>query len=85
LGANPCRDHAAIVLQMPRSADVRVTVHDPQGRLLSELHQGLLATGPHTLRWDEHTRLGEHVPSGIYFVRVAADRASQARPLTWIR
>ncbi len=85
LGANPCRDHAAIVLQMPRTADVRVTVHDLQGRLLSELHNGELAAGLHTLQWAGRTRLGGHVASGVYHVRVKAGGKPQSRPLAWIR
>ena len=85
LGANPSRRPASIVLQMPHSAEARVTVHDLQGRLLRDLHAGPLASGSHMLRWDGCNRLGHRVPNGAYYVRVRAGRESFGQSLILIQ
>lgn len=84
-GANPSRCPASIVLQMPRSAEALVTVHDLQGRLLREVHAGPLVSGAHTLRWDGCNRLGHRVPNGAYYVRARAGQESVGRSLILIQ
>lgn len=85
LGANPSPRPASITLEMPVSAETRVTVHDPLGRLLRELHAGPLAPGTHTLLWDGCARAGQRMPAGAYYLKVVTGRESRGRALILVR
>jgi hypothetical protein len=52
------------VLELPEENEVTVVVLDLQGRTVAALHDGPLAAGTHTLRWEDRD-----VPAGVYYVR----------------
>ncbi len=70
---NPAQGPVTLVLAVPTTGEVRVEVFDLLGRRAVVLHDGPLAAGPHTLRFDA---IG--LPSGVYFARAAASNGAAA-------
>jgi hypothetical protein len=67
---NPFHESVQIAFTIPRSGDVRLTVHDVAGRRLDEIVNGPLPAGRHLMSWDGRDRRGHRLPSGIYFARL---------------
>jgi subtilisin family serine protease len=65
---NPMRGTGIIAFALPRSADVRLSVLDVQGREVAVLVDGERPAGRHEVAWD--ARRGAAAP-GLYFVRLA--------------
>jgi hypothetical protein len=83
---NPFRDGIARIrfrLDVPRPVTVRVL--DGAGRLVTQLHSGWLAAGPHELAWDRRDANGAEVAPGVYFCAVDAGGARSARKLAVTR
>lgn len=69
-----------IDFNLPRAADVLLTIHDIQGRTIRTLIDGRQPAGRHVVRWDGRDDDGKSLASGIYFCRVAAEgRAATQR------
>ncbi len=64
----------AFVFTLPVEATVRVTLLDVQGRTVARLADGVRGAGVHVLPWDGRAD-GVPLPSGLYFVRLATERA----------
>jgi photosystem II stability/assembly factor-like uncharacterized protein len=75
---NPFRSSTSIPFVLGRSADVKLTVHDAQGRTIRALLDGRRAAGTHVTSWDARDRGGQPVPAGVYWLRLDAggDRRS---------
>ncbi|MEZ4652807.1 MAG: FG-GAP-like repeat-containing protein [Candidatus Eisenbacteria bacterium] len=77
---------ATIPLSLAQSGVVRVTVHDPAGRVVRTLFTGALDEGVHHLNWDGLDAAGREVASGAYYLRVVGvDGAASTRTLTVVR
>jgi hypothetical protein len=61
----PSRGAARLRFALPRSASVRLTVHDVQGREVAVLADGTLDPGLHEIVWNDPRTV-----SGLYFVRL---------------
>lgn len=72
---NPFRDTARLRLSLPREQAVSVRVMDTGGRLVRELHQGVLGAGEHALTWDGRDARGARAPNGLYLM--VADAGSE--------
>lgn len=59
-------------IDLPASADVKVTVKDAQGSPVREIDLGRQSPGLVELRWDGMTGNGAAAPDGRYFFEVAA-------------
>ena len=58
---NPFTDMTVINFELKERTNVRLTVHDMSGKLLTILHSGMLSKGQHNISWDASS-----VASGIY-------------------
>ncbi|MEZ5358544.1 MAG: T9SS type A sorting domain-containing protein [Candidatus Zixiibacteriota bacterium] len=65
---NPFNPTTTIRFSLRRSAQVRVDILNILGQKITELYDGQLPVGAHSLIWD-----GAGYPSGIYLYRIAAD------------
>lgn len=74
LSPNPLRGAARVSFVTPRSAPVRLSVHDLQGRLLAVLADGVLAPGVHELPVD-----AARFPAGLYFVQLRTPEGTLTR------
>lgn len=69
---NPFASSTRIEFTMPRSGDVRLSIHDVSGRRVRVLVSGSRDAGAHRQVWDGRTATGERAAPGVYFVRLTA-------------
>ena len=81
---NPSHGTVELDWQLPREADVRLTIVDVQGRELAVLANGRMAAGRHGTTWSG-TVDGRAVPRGAYFVRFAAGGKTWSKRFVLIR
>jgi hypothetical protein len=72
LGAepNPFSASTCLTYVLERSGPVHVDVYDVQGRRVRTLEMPQVSAGRHRIRWDARDDLGDHVPQGVYFLRL---------------
>lgn len=77
---NPMRQDCRFAFSLPRAGDVRLSIHDLQGRLVTRLSEGRLEAGRHERTWSAVARQ-EPVAPGLYFVRLelAGERVLRRR------
>ena len=66
---NPVRGSSRFQFALPREANVRLSVHDVQGRELLILADGAFAPGRHSIDWTSSGH--QALDSGLYFVRLS--------------
>jgi hypothetical protein len=82
---NPFNPHTSLRFSLVAPGLVRLSIHDPAGRLVAELAAGRLEAGRHELIWDGRDRSGRAVGSGVYLSRLETDAGNAARKLVLIR
>ncbi|MBN1824793.1 MAG: VCBS repeat-containing protein [Candidatus Eisenbacteria bacterium] len=82
---NPFNPVAAIRYELARRSAVRATVHEPSGRLVSVLFEGVVEGGEHTLPWNGRDGDGRSVASGVYLIRVETDHSVGAAKAVLLR
>ena len=78
---NPFNPSTAIGFDLPARDEVRLAVFDLAGRLVRELHRGVLEAGRHSIAWDGQGGDGQPAGSGIYFARLTVGDWSATRKL----
>ena len=74
LAPTPLRGAARVSFVTPRTAAVRLTVHDVQGRLLAVLADGEFGAGAHDVAIES-----AQLPAGLYFVRLHTPEGTLTR------
>jgi uncharacterized delta-60 repeat protein len=69
---NPLVWRSEIRFDLPVAGQVRLSLHDPAGRLVRTITGGMLEAGTHQMVWDGTDESGRRVPNGMYFVRLDA-------------
>lgn len=77
---NPFNPATTIRLHLPAAGEVRLSVHDVEGRRVALLQAGRLEAGEHAFTW----RAAE-LPSGVYFARLSAAGTAVSRRLVLLR
>lgn len=77
---NPARGFSLLRLDVPEAGRVKVSVFDALGRRVAVLHDGPLAAGSHTLRFE-----ASDLPSGVYAVRASTEAGTVAQRITLLR
>ncbi len=70
---NPFSESTTIRFNLPSTSGAqpgRVAIYTLQGRLCTELFNGIVPTGTSSLRWDGRNSKGELMPSGAYIYRL---------------
>jgi T5SS/PEP-CTERM-associated repeat protein len=67
---NPFNPTTRIKYGLPESAQVRVTIYNVLGQLVSTIIDKDQAAGYYEVNWDARTGAGAMLPSGLYFYRV---------------
>jgi len=68
---NPFASDLRISYQLAARGQVRLSVYDAAGRLVSELVDGVSEPGYYTVTWPARDDQGRRVPAGVYFVKLA--------------
>ena len=88
LAPNPVRRgaHAAgIALLVPEQERFSLSLYDVHGRLVTTLHDGMLAPGVHRFVWDRCDASGRSAAAGVYFVRARGATTTDHRKLVLVR
>ncbi len=67
---NPFNPRATIQFELAESAEVGLTIHSLDGRLIQRLNQGELGQGVHEFFWRGNDQQGHRMASGTYFYRL---------------
>jgi hypothetical protein len=70
---NPFGRTMSFAVTMAHDGDLEVSIHDVSGRVVTSLHHGALAAGPHSFTWDGTRADGTRAANGIYFYRARAN------------
>jgi len=82
---NPFRNSTAIDFTLSRAADVRLAIYDLAGRRVAMLLDAYRLPGSYQLEWDALDNRGRPVGAGVYWYRLAAGDAVEAKPLLVLR
>jgi hypothetical protein len=69
---NPFRSRVSIHFTLPTDMDVRLTIHDIEGRLVHVLASGLKGVGEQVEEWTGVTDTGNQAAVGVYFATLEA-------------
>ncbi|UCG52499.1 MAG: T9SS type A sorting domain-containing protein [Candidatus Latescibacterota bacterium] len=72
-------------ISIPERTDVLIDVYDVKGRLVRKVYRGRLFAGVETFTWDGTNAKNERVPSGIYFIKIAAGAATEVKKVVIVR
>lgn len=83
---NPFNPLTTIPVSLGADVPVRLTVHDPRGRLVTVLADGWRpGVGIHGVDWDGRDAAGRPAPGGVYLYRLTAAGATTVRSLVLVR
>jgi len=83
---NPATAHASIGYTLPNGwRSARLSVHDVAGRLVRQLDPTTGIRDLVAVDWDGTAGSGEHVASGVYFVRLEVDGAVATQRMVLLR
>jgi len=68
---NPFNPTTTIAYNLPRTAEVDLTIYDLLGHEVQRLFDGVKPAGTHTVQWNGRDGSGLLVASGMYFCRIA--------------
>ncbi len=83
---NPFNPETWIPYQLAKPAEVSISIHSADGKLIKTLKLGQLPAGTYHKKsrsayWDGRNELGEPVASGIYFYTLSADSFTATRKM----
>ena len=73
IGPNPFAENLNIHLSLPEESPVQISVYDLNGRKVQHRPVSNLPEGNHQFIWDGRQGNGEHLPAGIYLLRLQID------------
>ena len=77
---NPSRRGVSFTITVPREQWVEVSIHDVTGRRVALLWRGNLPQGEHDYSWKGAASKDGHERAGLYWVRLRAGNATEAKP-----
>ncbi len=72
-------------LNLAGACPVNAGICDVAGRLVRNLYDGALSSGPHVLPWDRKDSCGRSVAAGIYWIRVRAGQETRSERVVVLR
>jgi hypothetical protein len=82
---NPFSSRTTISYNLKTGGRVHLAVYTLTGRLVKDLEDGYLDSGPHSAAWDGRDNLGNEVASGVYYYRLEGGGAFRAGKMTLLR
>ena len=70
IAPNPFASATTIRFFLPKKAKATLAIFDLQGKLLQQLHNGILDAGKHQRQWNGTGKGGVHLPSGMYLIQL---------------
>jgi hypothetical protein len=82
---NPFNPETTIKYQVAEKSHVRISVYNLMGQSVATLVDKEQVQGAYSVAWNGKDFKGNHVPTGIYFVKMTAGSFEQLRKMTLIR
>jgi hypothetical protein len=82
---NPTRGTLHVRLTLAERSEVRLSLHDLQGRAVGEVAGGELSAGAHDYVWADRDVNGHSLPAGLYLLRASGAGQVQVRRVVWVR
>ncbi len=82
---NPFDNDVAVNVYSPSCQHVVIRIFDLQGRIVTQLYNGILPAGNHMLNWDGKDEYNLAVSKGVFFVKVSSDNGQFIEKLIKIR
>ena len=82
---NPFSERTQISFALPRAATVDLRVFAVDGREIARLASGAWPAGAHQVEWNGRDVSGTRVATGVYFLRLMADGATETRRIVSLR
>jgi len=82
---NPVRDRITFDYSLSARSEVRVSVLDLSGRLMSVVESGVRDAGEHRLTWRPARESGESLEPGCYWVQFEAERERRSRQIVVVQ
>jgi hypothetical protein len=82
---NPFNPSTTITYQIPKEANVKISIFDTSGRLVKEILNETQTEGLHQVTWDGTNKNNAHVASGIYFYTANIDNVTLSRKMVLLK
>jgi hypothetical protein len=82
---NPFNSSTQIIVDLPRSKPVNLSIYNILGQEISCLYDGVMPAGINRLKWDGTTKGGVKAPSGIYFYRLFSDNEIRVKKMVLLK
>jgi len=77
---NPFNPVTTISYGLPLESNITLNIYDVEGRKITTLTEGIRTAGTHSVEWN-----AEGYPSGVYFVKLDADKFTQTQKLMLVK
>ena len=82
---NPFNTVTHMQLAIPEDQEISVRIYNVAGQLVTEIRDGRMEAGYHTLRWGGRGSDGQPVATGVYYCRMIAGEVRQTRKMLVLR
>ncbi|MBK7143312.1 MAG: SBBP repeat-containing protein [bacterium] len=82
---NPFNGETVIEFDLPRTADIDLSVYNVLGERICTLVDGTRNVGTHSIRWDGTDDAGQSVASGVYFCHLSTEMVSFRRKMVLLK
>jgi hypothetical protein len=82
---NPFNPQTTIAFDLSTPGHAAVDVYDLAGRLVRNLHSGVLAAGPHQVMWNGRGPDGRMSAAGVYFFRLKTEQVIDTQRMTLVK
>lgn len=82
---NPFNPQTRFSFGLVKDGNVSIIVYDVRGRLVVNLHEGLLSAGRHHVQWLGCDASGRNIASGVYFVRMVGEGVNLSKKVLLVR
>lgn len=82
---NPFNPHTDIAFSLARTQQVRISLYDMAGNLVTVLAEDIYAQGSHSIAWDGKDASGRGAASGTYVVRLETAQEMDSQKIMLVR
>ncbi len=82
---NPFNPQTTIAFDLSHTDHTSVDVYDLAGRLVRNLHSGVLTAGSHEVMWNGRAADGRMSAAGVYFFRLKTETVMDTRRMTLVK
>ena len=82
---NPFNPETHILIDIPNSDFIHISIYDLQGRLVKMLADNHFNSGEHLITWNGLNNRGKRVASGTYFIRVKGENQENWQKITLLK